>query len=1033
MTVGAELVLRGGLVADGTGVCLRRADVLVRADRIAAVGDVPVAAGGAAELDASGCVVAPGFINVLSHAYGTLQEDPRGLSDLYQGVTTEVFGEGWSLGPSAGRMTELSDTEFAGARPRLGDFLRDMAAAGVGPNVASFVGAHNLRTIYAGMDRRPLTDAELDAACRLLDSELAAGALGVGSALMYAPGSYASTAELIAYGKVLARHDALYISHIRDESGRLLDAVGELITIAREASVRAEIYHLKACGQENWPLLADAIGLVERARADGLAVTADVYPYEASGTLLAACIPPRYHEGGEAKLLARIASPRERAEIKAAIGAAGEDWENMYRGTGAAGILLDSGRTLADAAGRADPVDTLLDLVAADPRQMAIYFEMTEENVRLALRYPWVSVCSDSGSFAAAPSAEPVHPRAFGSFARVLGRYVADGVLPLTEAVRRMTSLPAGNLRLAGRGLIRAGALADLAVFVPGEVADHATYRDPHRYAAGMRHVLINGQVAFRDGQPTGVLAGRALRRGMLPAEPQLQPEQQPLVGVGEAEPEQFLRPRDAVPAGVRVHVEPAGGGGDVAVGRQVAVQRLRVGRAVLTVVAADRGSDPPAEPGDAGQDIGDLQQGRAGPHVVDRGEGRLRGRPPGQHLEHQVGILPGPGRQVRAGHLGAEGRADRYPQRVLRAQGDIGHQDPVRGGGRRAGRVRGEQSVDGALDECAAMLAEVCLTVHADQIGEPLGGLRYRAVVGHRTAVGRRHDEGRDRHRAVGAQPELRCDDRGAGRVGEQPPYHVGPAAAGHVRAGPGGEQMECGDLRRPGERLLGVRPQVPFGVDHPDRAERFAAGPHADRQPRQAARVGGVPVHPGACVQLAVLDVIGRDIGHLQAENALAALLVDDLARQRGVGQDPLAEVFDGGRAAHHRGDRVGQSEQIPDSGLLGHVAGAGSGRDQLLELQPADVLVGREQAHSRLTGGRRELAELIAVALDDQAAIACRQGVTQQAARRGVGGPHADGEQHGVPGRRQRRARLIDHHTGERRVSRFRSGQQAQRRRS
>jgi N-acyl-D-amino-acid deacylase len=515
--VGAELVLRGGLVADGTGAGLRRADVLVHADRIVAVGAVPTA--DVTELDASGCVVAPGFINVLSHAYGTLQQDPRGLSDLYQGVTTEVFGEGWSLGPSAGRMTEFTDAEFAGARPRLGDFLRDMAAGGVGPNVASFVGAHNLRMIHAGMDRRPLTEAELDGACRLLDAELAAGALGVGSALMYAPGSYASTAELIAYGKVLARHDALYISHIRDESGRLLDAVEELITIAREASVRAEIYHLKACGQENWPLLADAIGLVERARADGLAVTADVYPYEASGTLLAACIPPRYHEGGEARLLARLASPSERTEIKAAIGAVGEDWENLYLGAGAAGILLDTGRTLADAAGRADPVDTLLDLIAADPRQMAIYFEMTEENVRLALRYPWVSVCSDAGSIAAEPpfNAEPVHPRAFGSFARVLGRYVGDGVLPLTEAVRRMTSLPAGNLRLAGRGVIRAGAVADLAVFVPGEVADHATYRDPHRYAAGMRHVLINGQVAFRDGQPTGMLAGRALRRGVLP------------------------------------------------------------------------------------------------------------------------------------------------------------------------------------------------------------------------------------------------------------------------------------------------------------------------------------------------------------------------------------------------------------------------------------------------------------------------------------------------------------------------------------
>lgn len=516
----AELVVRGGMVADGTGAPGRRADVLVRGDRIAAVRTVP--SGDWPELDAEGCVVAPGFINMLSHAYETLQQDPRGLSDLYQGVTTEVFGEGWSLGPVTGRMTEVAESwpRPDGVRnswPRLREFLTHLESAGIGPNVASFVGASNLRMIHAGMDSRALTGPELDSACRLLDEELADGALGVGSALIYAPGSYASGTELTAYARVVARHDALYISHIRNEAERLVEAIGALIDIARTTSARAEIYHLKAFGKVNWPLMADAIALIQSARAEGLAVTADIYPYEAGGTHLAACIPARYHDGGEQALLARLADPGVRAAIKAEISrpSAG-DWGTLYLGSGAAGIVLASGRTLAAVAGDADSVDTLLDLVAADPGQMATYFGISEENIRLALRQPWVSVGSDCEAAAAEPPFTdwPTHPRAYGTFACVLGRYVRDGVLPLEEAVRRMTSLPAANLRLNGRGVIRDGAFADLAIFVPGDVRDRATYGDPHQYAEGMRHVLVNGQIAFRDGKLSGVLAGRALRRG---------------------------------------------------------------------------------------------------------------------------------------------------------------------------------------------------------------------------------------------------------------------------------------------------------------------------------------------------------------------------------------------------------------------------------------------------------------------------------------------------------------------------------------
>lgn len=525
-----DVIVRGGMVVDGSGSAAYRADVAVAGGRIVEVGALPNA--DCPELDAEGCVVAPGFINVLSHAYETLQQDPRGLSDLYQGVTTEVFGEGYSLGPVTGRCEEIADVapRSDGVRmgwPRLNDFLGHLEMKGIGPNVASFVGAHNLRAAFAGADDRPLTAAELEGACRLLADELAAGALGVGSALLYMPGVYASTEELIAYARVLAEHDALYISHIRNEAGGLHQAIDEVITIARASSARAEIYHLKASGRDNWPLMAGAVSMINDARNDGLALTADIYPYEAGGTSLAASIPPWYHDGGEAALLGRLATPSIRDEIKTAIKTSSDSWENIFLDAGGAeGVLLQGGadtevpgRTLAEVAamrGDADPVDTLLNLVVAKPNLEAVYFCMSDENIRMALRQPWVSICSDAET----PSLEspfvdmPTHPRAYGSFARVLGPYVREGALSLEEAVRRMTSLPAENLRLADRGSIEIGAWADLAIFEPDAVQDHATYREPHRYATGMRHVVINGRVALRDNEPTKILSGRALRRG---------------------------------------------------------------------------------------------------------------------------------------------------------------------------------------------------------------------------------------------------------------------------------------------------------------------------------------------------------------------------------------------------------------------------------------------------------------------------------------------------------------------------------------
>lgn len=524
-----SLVIRAGTVIDGTGSPPFLADVAIDDDRIALIGAVP--GDGSPELRADGCVIAPGFINVLSHAYQTLQLDPRGLSDLYQGVTTEVFGEGYSLGPSAGRLPAVIDEQQApdGVRmvwPRLRDFLEHLESSGVGPNVASFVGAGNLRMIHAGADQRPLTDAELAAACDLLDSELAEGALGLGSALIYSPGNYASTEELIAYARVLAAHDALYISHIRDEASRLREASNELLDIARRTGARAEIYHLKASGRSNWPAMHDVIADLKNARADGVRVTADVYPYEAGATRLAACIPPRFHDGGTSALLERLADRATRADIRAAIVEPSTGDQNIYLDAGgASGVLLlgppgsdRCGCTLAEVSqrrGDADPISTLLDIVAADPGLLAAYFGISEENIRLILEQPWVSVCSD----AEAPAAEhpfvdtPTHPRTYGSFARVLGRYVRDRTLSLEDAVRRMTSLPADNLHLLDRGRIQPGAFADLAIFRPDQVNDLATYEHPHVYAEGMQHVLINGRLAFTDGAPTGTLSGRALRR----------------------------------------------------------------------------------------------------------------------------------------------------------------------------------------------------------------------------------------------------------------------------------------------------------------------------------------------------------------------------------------------------------------------------------------------------------------------------------------------------------------------------------------
>jgi N-acyl-D-amino-acid deacylase len=529
----ASLVIRGGTVVDGTGAPARVADVVVQDDRIVAVGDVTDGVD-AEQLDATGCVVSPGFVNVLSHAWGSLQHDPTGASDLLQGVTTEVFGEAFSLGPTDGRLgealrpwgdlSEQARVDF----DRLSQGLDHLASAGVAPNVASFIGGANLRILGAGFDDRPLTDAELDRLTALVEEEMQDGALGIGTALIYPPGRFARTDELIALCKAVGRYDGLYISHMRSEGDQFLECLEELLTIGAEATCRTEVFHLKAAGQHNWPKMKLAIERIEQARGEGQPVTADMYPYTAGGTALSASIPPRFHVGGPQALLDRLGDPQLRREMAAEMRERSNEFENLFLAAGGgAGMLFmkdlvdgtpAKGRRLSELATDLDldEADAVLEIVARDPAQGVVYFIIDEDNVRLGLQQPWVSIGSDAPAHQAIPpfTDDATHPRTYGTFARVLGHYCRDeGLMPLTEAVRRMTSLPADNLGLRDRGRLREGAFADIAVFDADRIADTATYDDPHRYAVGMRHVVVNGRAVVRDGEFTQQTPGRRLRR----------------------------------------------------------------------------------------------------------------------------------------------------------------------------------------------------------------------------------------------------------------------------------------------------------------------------------------------------------------------------------------------------------------------------------------------------------------------------------------------------------------------------------------
>jgi N-acyl-D-amino-acid deacylase len=528
-----DLVIRNGMLYDGSGTAPRRGDVAIRADRIVAIGDVPGT--GTAELDAKGLAVSPGFINMLSWATESLIVDGRGMADVKQGVTLEVFGEGWSMGPlndamKADVLRQQGDIRFDVDWTTLREYLDSLVRRGVSVNVASFVGATTVRMHVLGEEDRAPTAEELEEMKRLVRQAMDEGALGLGTSLIYAPAFYAKTPELVELARATKPYGGMYISHMRSEANRLLEAVDELITISREAGVPAEIYHLKAAGSENWPKMKEVIARVEAARASGLRITADMYTYPAGATGLDAAMPPWVQEGGFDAWRKRLMDPETRARVLSEMRKPAVEWESLMQLAGSADRVLLigfrneklkplTGKTLAEVAAMrgVTPEDAAIDLVIEDESRVStVYFLMSEENIRRQIALPWVSFGSDAG--ASAPEGvfleSSTHPREYGNFANLLGRYVRDEkVIPLEEAVRRLTSLPAANLGIPQRGRLEEGYFADVVVFDPARISAPATFEEPRQYATGVEHVFVNGVQILRDGRHTNAKPGRVVVR----------------------------------------------------------------------------------------------------------------------------------------------------------------------------------------------------------------------------------------------------------------------------------------------------------------------------------------------------------------------------------------------------------------------------------------------------------------------------------------------------------------------------------------
>jgi len=527
-----DVVILDGSVHDGSGAPGRTADVAVSGDRIAAIGDFAADDADLA-IDAAGKAVAPGFINMLSWATDSLIADGRSQSDIRQGVTLEVFGEGISYGPlneitRQALKSRQQDIRYDIEWDTLGGYLEYLERRGVSPNVASFVGATTLRIHEVGFENRAPTAEELANMQALVRQAMREGALGVGSSLIYAPAFYADTGELIALNEAAAEYGGMYISHMRSEGNRLLQSIDELIRIAETAGVSAEIYHLKMAGRDNWDEFDDAVAKIEAARARGVRITANMYTYTAGSTGLDAAMPPSVQEGGYAAWAARLQDPAVRSRLVEEMRTPTNEWENLLLAAGPDNVLLVGfrndalrrylGKTLAEVAEErgTSPEEAAMDLVVEDgSRVQAVYFLMSEENVRKQAALPWMSFGSDAASLATEGVfvEQSTHPRAYGNFARLLGKYVReDKALPLEQAIHRLTTLPATNLQLRGRGALKPGYYADVVVFDPATIQDHATYQTPHRYATGMSDVLVNGVPVLRDGEHTGATPGRVVR-----------------------------------------------------------------------------------------------------------------------------------------------------------------------------------------------------------------------------------------------------------------------------------------------------------------------------------------------------------------------------------------------------------------------------------------------------------------------------------------------------------------------------------------
>ena len=527
-----DLIIKGGTVYDGTGSEPRQVDVAIRGDRIAGVGDFK-SAKAKTTIDAKGLAVAPGLINMLSWSNESLIQDGRSQSEIRQGVTTEIMGEGESMGPVNDRvrehmLREQADIKYDIKWHTLAEYLHYLEKRGVSCNVASFLGATTVREYVIGFEDKQPTPEQLEQMRELVRKEMEAGALGIGTSLIYPPAFYAKTDELIELCKVAAKYQGKYISHMRSEGNQLFQALDELLRIAREAKIPAEVYHIKAAGKKNWPKEDELLARIEQAQKEGLNVRANMYTYTAAGTGLDACFPPWTEDGGYPALFKRLRDPATRAKIKAEVQIDSDKWENLYLASGSPDQILLvafksdklkplTGKTLAEVAkmrGK-DPIETAMDLVAEDESRIGtIYFLMSEENVKKEMATPWISFGSDEASQAPEPpfTKSNPHPRAYGNFARVLGKYVRDEkVIPMKEAIRRLSALPATNLGLDHRGFLKEGMFADVVVFDPASVTDHATFDKPHQYATGVEHVFVNGVQVIKNGEHTGAKPGRAL------------------------------------------------------------------------------------------------------------------------------------------------------------------------------------------------------------------------------------------------------------------------------------------------------------------------------------------------------------------------------------------------------------------------------------------------------------------------------------------------------------------------------------------